>query len=126
MTQLLEIAARWREEGIHLRDRYNDETMARLCEVHAEELEAAVRQAEDEALTLAQAANISGYSSDHLGRMIRQGKIPNAGQKGSPRVRVRHLPKKPGLPREAPRPQLVGSSKLQVARSVLSHKGGEG
>lgn len=126
MTQLLDIAARWREEGDHLRTRYNDEPKARLCEVHAEELERALFEAGNESLTLKEAANQTGYSVDHLGRMVREGKIPNTGRKGAPRVLARDLFWKLGLPHAMPRPQLVGSSRSQIARSVLSQMGGEG
>lgn len=49
----------------------------------------------EEALTLTQAAQRSGYTTDHLSRLIRQGKLTNVGRKGSPRVLARELPKRP-------------------------------
>lgn len=48
-----------------------------------------------EALTLKQAAERSGYSANHLGRLIRDGRIPNAGQPNAPRIRRGDLPRKP-------------------------------
>ncbi len=42
-------------------------------------------------LTLAQAAERTGYSAEHIGRLVRQGKLPNAGRKNAPRVRLRDL-----------------------------------
>jgi hypothetical protein len=45
-------------------------------------------------LTLRQAAEVSGYSEDHLGRQVLQGKIPNAGRKGSPRIKTGDLPRR--------------------------------
>ena len=56
----------------------------------------------DELLTLAQAAGESGYSIDHLGRLVRTGKLANHGQVGSPRVRRSELPKKPNRPTVGP------------------------
>jgi hypothetical protein len=54
---------------------------------------AAVRDEQRERLySLAQAAEISGYSTEHLARLVRAGKIPNAGKKGSPRIRGADLP----------------------------------
>ena len=50
----------------------------------------------DEILTLAQAAEESGYSTDHLRLLIRQAKIPNAGRRQAPRLRRRDIPRKPG------------------------------
>lgn len=50
-------------------------------------------------LSLAQAARQSGYSADHLGRLVRQGKIPNAGRPNAPRIRLSDVPRKAaGLP----------------------------
>ncbi|MGH7605673.1 MAG: hypothetical protein ACRENK_16975 [Gemmatimonadaceae bacterium] len=50
---------------------------------------------EARALTLAEAAEESGYSIDHLARLVRQNKIQNVGKPGSPRVRAADLPRKP-------------------------------
>lgn len=50
---------------------------------------------QDAALTLTAAAEISGYSTEHLGRLLRQGVIPNAGRKHSPRIRRSDLPMRP-------------------------------
>ncbi len=37
---------------------------------------------------LRQAAEVLGYSQSYLGRLVREGKIPNHGSKGRPRVRL--------------------------------------
>jgi hypothetical protein len=44
-----------------------------------------------ECLSLFQAAKRTGYSADHIGRLVRQGKVPNAGCKNAPRVRLQDL-----------------------------------
>jgi hypothetical protein len=46
---------------------------------------------------LTDAANRSGYSRDHLARLVRQHRIPNSGRRGAPRVRLRDLPIRPGV-----------------------------
>jgi hypothetical protein len=46
-------------------------------------------------LTLTAASALSGYSTDHLSRLIRDGSIPNAGRRGSPRIRRADLPIRP-------------------------------
>jgi hypothetical protein len=56
-----------------------------------------------EPITLARAAEISGYSAEHIGRLVRQGKVSNVGRKGAPRVLARDLPRRPGM-RLAARP----------------------
>jgi hypothetical protein len=48
-------------------------------------------------LTLDDAAARSGYSSDHLARLIRQHRIPNSGRRGSPRIRLGDLPTRAGM-----------------------------
>ena len=90
---LSELANRWRTEA-ELLARYGDDRGAHACRMHADELERAVREAEAEELTLAQAAAESGYSPDRLRHMVSGGVIPNAGEKGAPRIRRGDLPKK--------------------------------
>ena len=48
----------------------------------------------DEALTLAEAAEICGYSYSRLENLVRLGELSNAGERGRPRVRRRDLPRK--------------------------------
>jgi hypothetical protein len=61
----------------------------------ARELEAELRAAGDEPLSLEQAAQESGYSSESLRHMVRDGTIPNAGRRGAPRIRRADLPRRP-------------------------------
>jgi hypothetical protein len=75
----------------------------------------------DEILTLAQAARESGYTRDHLGRLIRQGTLPNAGRPRAPRIRRADLPgKRLDLQSPRRRPQLVGADPEQIARSIVT------
>ncbi len=90
---LSELATRWRSDA-ELLERYGDERGARACRMHADELERAVRDAQSETLTLAEAATESGYSTDRLRHMVADGIIPNAGEKRSPRIRRGDLPVK--------------------------------
>ena len=46
-------------------------------------------------LSLPEAASRSGYSIEHLGRLVREGRIANAGRRGAPRIRAADLPRKP-------------------------------
>lgn len=88
----------WREDAEKL-EQYGQETLAKACRRHADELEAALRSAADEALSLAQAARESGYSPDRLRHLVTEGKIPNAGRKGSPRIKRGDLPSKGNVKR---------------------------
>ena len=62
----------------------------------ARELEQSARADALDAVSLAEAAILSGYTSDALGRMIKRGEIENVGNKRRPRIRRRDVPKKPG------------------------------
>lgn len=91
-----QLIARWqarREEWQRLGAQVDG---ARLCEEVLADFESVLAQEDDVALTLTEAAELSGYSPDHLGRLVRQGTIPNAGRPGAPRIRRRDLPIRPG------------------------------
>ena len=45
----------------------------------------------NEPLSLTEAADRTGYTADHIGRLVRTGKVPNAGRKNAPRVLGRDL-----------------------------------
>lgn len=60
----------------------------------AAELEDARRAADEEVLSLTAAAAASGYSSDTLRHMVANGRIPNAGRRGAPRIRRADLPRR--------------------------------
>lgn len=85
----------WREAAANLR-RFGAESQARTLETCADELLEALRLTRDELLSLQRAAEESGYSVDHLGRLIRDGKLPNAGRPSKPLIRRSQLPLKPG------------------------------
>ena len=95
MKELQELARRWLTEAQTL-ERYSDRRGAEVCRLHAGELQGAISQHEREVLSLAQAAELSGYSVDHLRHLVSDGTIPNAGRPGSPGVRRSDLPMKPG------------------------------
>ena len=92
-------------------------------EACAAELETALRQRDETTGTLTDAASESGYSADHLGRLVRGGKIPNAGRPGAPRIARRRLPLKPKAevpeptPLKKPRPREV--SNAQIVQAII-------
>ncbi len=46
-------------------------------------------------LSIRRAAQLSGYSAEHLARSVRRGRIPNAGRRNKPLIRRSDLPLKP-------------------------------
>lgn len=94
------LLAAWLKQAESLR-RYGGGNLAIVLETCADELEATLRLRDETTLTLTDAARESGYTREHLGRLVRDGKIPNAGRPGAPRIARRHLPRKhrdPGSP----------------------------
>ncbi len=99
-----------------------DERAAAIWERAAEMVEESLRRSGLERLTLPQAAAESGYSRDHLRRLIDEGTIPNASAAdGSKAILRKDLPKKPGHGVAAVRPT-VASSRLQAARAVAGRE----
>ena len=93
-----------RGKASELRDSFGDEPRARALEWAAARFEHALASHTEERLTLDQAALRSGYSADHLARLIRDGRLPNAGRRGAPRVRAVDLPVRPRRAVVADRP----------------------
>jgi hypothetical protein len=72
-----------------------------------------------ELLTLKQASRESGYSTDHLARLVTSGTIPNCGRRGKPLIARGNLPIKPGyLPRVTEDSQL--SARRRIVASVIT------
>ncbi len=110
----------WRKQAKTLRQ-YGGETPAVALEACAAQLEATLMERGETTLSLTDAARESGYSADHLGRLVRDGKIPNAGRPGAPRIALSHLPRKTGAatPRLAEKAPLREISNAQIVQSVI-------
>jgi hypothetical protein len=106
------LAEKWRHEADH-NERRGLKEFANFARSFADELETYEESHASELLTLDEAARESGYSKDHLALLRSQGRIPNAGKKGAPRIARRDLPRKPKTapPRTSTGgPNLVGAS----------------
>lgn len=86
---------RWTKRRDELRRLHAAVDGATLCEEVLADLDAIQRAEGDVVLTLVNAAMLSGYSAEHLARLLRTGVLPNAGRKGAPRIRLADLPKRP-------------------------------
>ena len=119
---LAALAYGWREDVATLRRR-GAVAQAVAVESCADELEAAFRERDETLLNLTEASRLSGYSSGHLGRMVRDGTIPNVGRPNAPRIRHVDLPRKAGLPPGDQPMHIADTSRSQIARSIV--QGGE-
>lgn len=92
MNPLERTLAEIRSKAAELRNSFGDEERARAIEWAASLIERALQEQAEERLTLAEASLRSGYSRDHLARLIREGRLPNAGRPHAPRIRAADLP----------------------------------
>jgi hypothetical protein len=116
-----EFAAKWTAEAEAMRQRGALVNGAALIEEVLQDFDSAVGDYGDQPLTLTEASRESGYSLDHLGLLIRQGTIPNAGRPHAPRICRRDLPRKPSrLPGTEQSLKLVGATPGQIARAVVT------
>jgi hypothetical protein len=88
-----ELPATWRSRADELRP-YAPAAAEAFARA-ADELAAAMAEAADTPLTLAEAAEESGYSERRLRELLAAGDVPNAGRKHRPRVRRGDLPRRP-------------------------------
>ncbi len=117
-----DLPAAFREIAANARQHTADERAATIWERAAEMVDESLRRSGLERLTLQQAALESGYSVDHLRRLIDEGTIPHAsGADGSRAILRMHLPKKPGHGL-APVLPAVPSSRVQAARAVAGRE----
>jgi hypothetical protein len=68
----------WKTRAMNLRRWAGTTAAATARETAAAGLEAALAQGEDRILDLKQASAASGYTADHLARLVRHGHIPKA------------------------------------------------
>lgn len=96
---LIDLPAAWRDRAAELEPYAGP--AAEAFRRAADELDAALREAADEELTLQEAAEESGYSTRRLRELLSEGEVPMgpSGRKGRPRIRRADLPRKPGSTR---------------------------
>src|SRR3989454_7252250 len=82
MDSLERTLAEIRSKAAELRNSFGDEERARAIEWAASLVERALQEHAEERLTLAEASARSGYSQDHLARLIREGSLPQGRRRG--------------------------------------------
>jgi predicted urease superfamily metal-dependent hydrolase len=102
------IIDRWRNQDAPMLRLRGAVEAAATTEALANELERLAEQHTKEVLTFDQAADESGYSADHIARLVAEGRLQNVGERGAPRVLRGQLPKKPPpKPASRERPDLL-------------------
>jgi hypothetical protein len=118
VNPVLSLAVRWRAEAERLR-RYGADAQGKTLEACAAELESLAREVGERAVTLREAQELSGFSYSALEKMVRRGRLPNAGTKRRPRLRVADLPRKAGAPPIEAGPDLA--DRVLAASPAMSH-----
>lgn len=96
------------------------------------QFDAFIRAEGEQVLNLAQAAQASGLSTDHLARLVRTGQVANAGRRGKPALCKRDLPRRDRRGRNTPMepvPSIAAGTRATYdaasdARSLGSRKNG--
>ena len=113
---IADAVSEWRRHAGTFRE-HAQEPVAIAYERCAEHLEILLSEYTTALLTLKEASALGGYSEDHLGRMVREKKIRNAGRTGAPRIRRADVPTKPGYVAPASSTTELGIE--QIVRSVI-------
>lgn len=88
----------WRREADRLEARYGATEAAATVRSLADQLENDVHEWGNAFVSIADAARLSGYSEDHLRRLVREGKVPairGHGPKSRIQIRQQDLPRRP-------------------------------
>ncbi len=117
---LPDLLSEWRSTAKLFRE-HEQAATAVAYEKCADQLEAVLELETEATLSLQEASAESGYSPNHLGRMVREGKIPNAGRPRAPRIAQKDLPRKLDIASRSGRSHL---DRTQIVRSVVALKGG--
>ena len=118
-VEMERLVARWRVQAGGLRA-LEAIGQAAAFTVAANDLEALVVATGEQLLSLTSAARESGYSADHLGRMVRRGELPNAGRENAPKVRRSAVPVKPGHLRPPLNGSSLPASREQIALAAIT------
>ncbi len=87
-----DLIARWENRRSEFEKLHAQVDGARLVEQFLKDLDAIA--GEEPTIKLVQASERTGYSADHLARLIKSGKLTNYGREGAPRVKVSECPQK--------------------------------
>ena len=101
MTAINHVLTTIRAKALELREDFGDDGRACALEWSAHQVEIALSDESNRLVSLPEATRLSGYTEEHLSRMVREGKIPDLRPPGS-RARIlihlSDLPLKPGSP----------------------------
>ena len=111
-----------RAKAAELRQSFGDNSRACALEWAAERMELALAQAEHELLSLREASQRSGYSEEHLARLVRTGRIPDRRPPGS---RGRLYLRASDLPRRPPKTHTEGADVHELARRLYGGREGQ-
>jgi excisionase family DNA binding protein len=118
-----DLLARWRVHAETLRA-FGAAGQAEAIERCAAELETFTQRQDQEPLTLREAAELSGYSGDHLRRLVRDGALRASRNGRRLRFRAADLPQKPKGFDGHPSPQYDPYADARQVIARRSHGGG--
>ena len=116
------LPATWRRQAKALR-RYGGDTPAIALESCAAELETTLRERDETTLSLTEAARESGYSADHLGRLVRDGDPQHRKTRRAPDRPLAPATEDPGASHTATGGKASPRRSFQRADRAVHHRG---
>ena len=111
---------RWTQTAATFRASQATVDGAALCEQFVIDLESLDQDGSDDALTVAEAAEYSGFSAAHIRRLVNDGKLSANGRAHARRVRRGDLPRKPRvLASAAPNMHVLPAKAEQAVRESV-------
>jgi hypothetical protein len=118
VVELAALEAYWVEKAVEFRRLSVTVSGEAIALAFVGQLRDAVSKSQDRPVTVREAAQLGGYSEDHVRRLVRDGGLRNVGRRYAPRIRRCDVPCKPGY---LPASEIGGtlpSTKGQIARSI--------
>jgi hypothetical protein len=120
MSAHADATARWEARRDELSTLHAQVDGAALVSQFLRDLDALI--VDEPPVSLAAAAKRTGYSADHLSRLIRTGKLTDHGRKHAPRVRISECPKKVLAIRSSQAYNADTDARLLVSASAVRRK----
>lgn len=115
-----DLVAKWEHKGAEFDALAASVDAAAMCQLFLADLHALDADSDDDWISIPQAAAFSGYSKQHIRRLIQSGQLAAVGEGKARRVRLGTLPRKPiAVATANPELHLLGATAEQAVRESV-------
>lgn len=90
-----DLVVKWERKAAEFQALAANVDAAAMCQLFVADLQALAAESRDDWILIGQAPAFSGYSKQHIRRLIQSGQLPAEGEGRARRVLLRALPRKP-------------------------------